>query len=202
VWDAHFGPNEGGVQLENLENDPYLKKIKSFYPIEKIVVLGGYDYSVQIFKKSREKNLTDSATLKLERILTFENFNDEKIIDVDGEKVFRMDETREFSPGITVMEYEIEQNDFLEFDISLDYRSIDSIGKDEVLLIFSVEHDDNNLRYEKKELLPSDTDWIYVQITSKIPAGLPESTSFNVYVWNKDRKRLELRELSVRITSN
>src|SRR5690606_7021653 len=50
VWDAHFGPNEGGVLLEALENDPYLKKIKSFYPVEKIVVLGGYDYSIQVFE--------------------------------------------------------------------------------------------------------------------------------------------------------
>ncbi|MBW6534633.1 MAG: hypothetical protein K0B11_06465 [Mariniphaga sp.] len=201
VWDAHFGPNEGGVQLENLENDPYLGKIKSFYPVEKIVVLGGYDYSVQIFKKSREKNPTDSATLKLERLLTFENFNDDKIIDVDGEKVFRMDETIEFSPGITVMEYEIEQIDFLDFDVSLDYRSNENIGKDEVLLIFSVGHDGNNLRYEKKELLTTGTDWKTVQITSKIPADLPESTSFNVYVWNKDRKNIELKTLELRIQS-
>lgn len=51
VWDAHFGPNEGGVQLSDLENDPDLKKIKSFYPIEKMTVLGGHDYCVQIFQK-------------------------------------------------------------------------------------------------------------------------------------------------------
>src|SRR5690606_18736260 len=39
IWDAHFGPNEGGVQLGKLENDPYLKKVKAFYPLEKITVL-------------------------------------------------------------------------------------------------------------------------------------------------------------------
>lgn len=201
VWDGHFGPNEGGVQLENLENDPYLKKIKSFYPVEKVVVLGGYDYSVQIFKKSREKVSNQDPELTIERILIFEDLNGEKIIDVDGEKIFRMDASKEFSPGITVMEYEIEQKDFLEFDISLDYRSIDNIGKDEVLLIFSIQQGDNNLRYEKKELLSSGTDWTTVQITSKIPAGLPESTTFNVYVWNKDRKNIELKTLEVRIQS-
>lgn len=49
VWDAHFGPNDGGVQSGNLEKDPYLKKIESFYPLEKIPLVGGSDYSVQIF---------------------------------------------------------------------------------------------------------------------------------------------------------
>ena len=201
VWDAHFGPNEGGVQLENLENDPFLKKIKSFYPVEKIVVLGGYDYSIQIFKKSREKASNQSPELIIERILTFEDFDDQSIIDMDGEKIFRLDETREFSPGITVMDYEIEQKDFLEFDISLGYRCAEDLGKDEVLLIFSIEHGDKNLRYEKKELLSTGTDWTTIQFTSTIPAGLPESTAFNVYVWNKDRKKLDLKKLSVYIKS-
>lgn len=54
VWDAHFGPNEGGVSLENVMRDPHLQLIKTFLPAEKFQVLGGYDYGIYIFCKTKD----------------------------------------------------------------------------------------------------------------------------------------------------
>lgn len=51
IWDAHFGPNEGGVQLDILENEKDLHKLKVFKPAVPFKLLGGYDYQVIIFQK-------------------------------------------------------------------------------------------------------------------------------------------------------
>ncbi|QGY43250.1 hypothetical protein GM418_06130 [Maribellus comscasis] len=200
VWDAHFGPNEGGVQLDNLKDDPYLKEIKSYLPLEKITVLGGYDYSIHIFEKNRERISSQNASSAIEKVLTFEH-NENNVTEVDGEKVFVLDERQEYGPGITIMSYEIKQKNTLEFNVRLDYRSEANLGKDEVLLIFSVENGTKNLRYEKKELIAANGNWSNLLLDIKIPADLPDSTAIKIYVWNKDRKKVLLKKLAVNLKS-
>src|SRR5690606_10885256 len=91
VWDAHFGPNEGRVPLKNLESDPYLVKLKSFYPLEKKVVIGGYFYSVQVYKKVKDKAAESKVVDSVEKQLNFENSNDERVLEADGFSVLKFD---------------------------------------------------------------------------------------------------------------
>ena len=51
VWDAHFGPNEGGTALHDLTHDKGLQLIRVFKPQHPFTVLGGYQYAVYIFEK-------------------------------------------------------------------------------------------------------------------------------------------------------
>jgi hypothetical protein len=51
VWDAHFGPNEGGAPLEMLLHAKALKQLKVFRPRYPFKVLGGYDYAIYVFQK-------------------------------------------------------------------------------------------------------------------------------------------------------
>jgi hypothetical protein len=51
VWEAHIGPNEGGLPLERLMKSPHFKLLKSFKPKHEIIVLGGYKYSIDIFER-------------------------------------------------------------------------------------------------------------------------------------------------------
>lgn len=55
AWDAHFGPNEGGLPLENLNTDPNLVRLEAFYPEESFEVMGGYTYHVVLFQKQTGK---------------------------------------------------------------------------------------------------------------------------------------------------
>ena len=57
VWDAHFGPNEAGVPLGRLMDDPFLQLETSILPSEHITVLGGYDYGIYIFRKTERKTI-------------------------------------------------------------------------------------------------------------------------------------------------
>lgn len=69
IWDAHFGPNEGGVSYETMEKDPWFQKIKTFLPEGKIIVLGGYEYAIHIYRKEKQlaqQSVSDAFFRKLE----------------------------------------------------------------------------------------------------------------------------------------
>ena len=51
VWDAHFGPNEGRTELQELQVLPDLEQLALFEPEVPFKVLGGYDYMIAIFRK-------------------------------------------------------------------------------------------------------------------------------------------------------
>ena len=203
IWDAHFGPNEGRVQLENVVNDPFLEPIKSFYPLEKVTVLGGYDYSIQVFEKTKTKTLAaNAATHKVERVLSFENITDPHLFEVDGKKVWRMAENDDYSPNLLVLANEIIQSEVLDFEVSLQFHGIDELKEDEVLLIFSVENEGQVLRYEKLDLICTVSEWKEIQLKTRVPANLPESVNIKMYIWNKNKKRVEFSKLSVSVVSN
>lgn len=202
VWDAHFGPNEGGVQLEALENDPYLKKIKSFYPIEKIVVLGGYDYSIQVFEKTKDKKNVESASETIIKTLDFDQNNNDHIIEFDGAKAWKMDETQEYANAVVVHANELIQKDILNFELSVDYYGLEEIKTDEVLLVLSIENEGKHLRYERIDFITSNEEWKKGIIESRVSATLPASAIISVYVWNKDRKKFLFKNLQLSITSS
>ena len=51
-WDAHYGPNEGGMPLEILLNDENFTLLKKFEPEYPFKVFGEYNYAVYIFKRN------------------------------------------------------------------------------------------------------------------------------------------------------
>jgi hypothetical protein len=201
VWDAHFGPNEGGVMLENLENDPYLKKVKSFYPVEKVTVLGGYDYSVQVYEKSINKGDSVVITDNYEQILTFDNYLNEHVKEVDGYKVWELNSSQEYSPTISFTPDVLKRYEILEIAIALNYKALQPLTGDQAMLVFSVESDVGNLRYEKADLISSENNWSQQQLNIKMPANLPESSKILVYVWNKDKKNIWIEKLKIEVKS-
>ncbi|WP_159519129.1 hypothetical protein [Sunxiuqinia indica] len=201
VWDAHFGPNEGGVQLETLEIDPNLQKIKSFYPLEKVTVLGGYDYSVQLFKKSAMKNDSIVLSDNYQKTLSFEGYKDERVREVDGFKAWELDNSQEYSPTIRLTPNVLQLYETLEVEVTLDYKSFQKLSTEEVLLVFSVDKEGINLRYENVDLVSSGGGWEELKLNVKMSTRIPSSSKMQVYVWNKDRKHLLMRCLKVCLKS-
>jgi len=201
VWDAHFGPNEGGVQLENLEKDPFLKKLKAFYPVEKVTVLGDYDYSVHIYKKAVSKDDSVVISEQYEQVLSFEDYTQDQVHQEGDRKVWELDSSQEFSPSITVTPDLIKRYELLDIKAVVNYKSMEDLGNDKVLFILCVDNKGENLRYEKMELVSSGDTWKKVELEAKMPANIPETSTIKVYVWNKDKKNILLDHLSVNITS-
>lgn len=46
VWDAHFGPNEGGISKEKITENDNIEVVKAFAPKDTFYVLGGYRYEI------------------------------------------------------------------------------------------------------------------------------------------------------------
>lgn len=51
IWDAHFGPNEGGIKLEELKSNKSFQLVKSFIPEEKFTTVNNLPFEIYIFKK-------------------------------------------------------------------------------------------------------------------------------------------------------
>ncbi|KPK87554.1 MAG: hypothetical protein AMS27_02345 [Bacteroides sp. SM23_62_1] len=75
VWDAHFGANEGRVSLKSLVDDPSLKLIKLFKPVNYFWVLGKNYYNIFVFRKDTmtEKNYN------YDQLNTLSFYNDDDI---------------------------------------------------------------------------------------------------------------------------
>ena len=201
VWDAHFGPNEGGVKAETLEHDPYLQKIKSFYPVEKITVLGGYDYAIHIYEKVKLKDRRDVETSdNFLREIDFSNLNSESITTDENTRFWLMDNRQEYSQNIIVYPSEIKKKDIFEIEVTVNYKEFEELEHDEVLLVLSVEAPDQKLRYEAVSL-PSSKNWGEQKINTRIPCSLPDNSKIMAYVWNKDKKKFGIKKLSVQIKS-
>jgi hypothetical protein len=63
VWDAHFGPNEGGVPLDRLRNDTTLRLLEVMVPDERMEVLGGHAFEVFLFERSKARRVMEEDTL-------------------------------------------------------------------------------------------------------------------------------------------
>ena len=200
VWDAHFGPNEGGTQLDNLLNDSHLQRIKTLLPDENFKVLGGYDYGIYIFKKVEQKEVQKKKQL-IERELNLEGIDARRLEIADGKKMLKMDEGMEFSPAIQVPLAEIQAQDDMEVEARLSFTLKGPIAKDAVLLILSIDIDHKSVSYNKKDLLDVSGDQATKELVFplKLKTNFPQGAILNLYVWNKDKKQLLINNLKLTI---
>ena len=200
IWDAHFGPNEGGVLLDNLMNDPQLQLIKSVIPAERFQVLGGYDYEIHIFRKVEQKVVLEQKQ-QLVRELNFSDSGEEHLEVFSGEKMYKLDSNTEFSPVISIPVAEIQARDYLDISAFLNFVPKETIPVDAVLLILSVEVDHQSVSYNKLDLTNMDTELKKQNLTFplKLKADFPEGAIINLYVWNKNKMNLLLGDLKLTI---
>ncbi|HKI90411.1 MAG TPA: hypothetical protein VKA38_15405 [Draconibacterium sp.] len=151
VWDAHFGPNEGRTSLASLQNDPQLQLLKTLLPVQKIQVLGGYDYGVYIFQKVKKRTNQQEATV-LERNLGIATSVAPQIVTRNGVKALELEPSSEYSPSIVINMDELAKKEIVDVALTVEFESDMEIAEKEVLLIISVENGRDNLRYEKLSL--------------------------------------------------
>ncbi len=198
VWDAHFGPNEGGVALSNAMEDPLLQLERTFIPAENFKVLGGYDYGIYIFKKVPDKTITE-PTAVVERELDFTRAGGSPNTWGEGKPLLKMDNTIEFSPSIKVALSEIKAENFIELTASVGYYPEEQLQPDAVLLILTVEQGTRSIAYNKADMVVSSAGdgRQSVEMVLRLAPEYPEGTMLNLYVWNKDRKKLWLENIQL-----
>ncbi len=201
IWDAHFGPNEGGTSYETMEKDPWLQKIKTFLPEEKITVLGGYDYAIHIYRKEKQPAQRPVSN-EFFRRLEMRKPDSEKETETD-EALFIIRRGEEYSPSILVYMHELLQKDLFEFELNIQYKGEHIFEPTDVLMVLSVENGSEVLNYTTFPLMweQNETEWKSAVFGKRIDADLPESVVVKVYIWNRGKKLIYVKELSARITS-
>lgn len=201
VWDSKFAPHEAEVHLEAVLADPFLKKLETFTPIDKNGSVAESDYSVQVFKKSANKNDTVAVTNHYETTLKFDEYLQQQVKNIDARKVWELDSTQEYSPTLTISPAVVKQLNKFEIKIQLKYFASEQLMPSEALLVFSVKDVGKNVWYEKADLVSSGNKWEQLNIHTEIPANLPESSEMLIYVWNKERRHLFIESIGVEINS-
>jgi len=201
IWDAHFGPNEGGVSYATMEKDPWLQKIKTFLPEEKITVLGGYEYAIHIYRKVKQpaqQPLSEEFFRKLE----FGKQDSEKEAGSE-EEFLKVRTNQEYSPTILVYMHELKQKDLFDFELNIQYKGEQVFEPADVLLVLSVEDGKEVLNYTTFPLLweQDENEWKNLAFSKRVAADFPGSAVVKIYVWNRGKKLIWLKELSVRVTS-
>jgi hypothetical protein len=202
IWDAHFAPNEGGVSLEAVENDERLQEIKTFLPLEKITVLGGYDYSIRIFKKVKLEKQSDDSNVFI-RKLEINPEASSQVISLSGENVFEIPKGSEYSPNIVIYREELLIGEGFEGELEIEFKSDETIIEKDVLLVFSVENENKSMKYENVPITwnKNDSDWKTVKLTTRFSSGIPESSLIKMYIWNRNHKHIFIKNMRATITS-
>lgn len=182
VWDAHFGPNEGGVKLQKLKDDPRLKLIKAFFPERKITVLGGHEFGVYIYKVV-EKGM---ASIEEEKELIWMPFKD-KSVQISSEEEF-----------YNVLHENIWVDDaaFLEVVITGKIRFPENYEAENLQLI--VEQKYNGERnYLAEKINGVDTGkWNDIRYFFKLNS---ESSELVVYFWNFAKKEYTIDQFQIKL---
>ena len=202
IWDAHFGPNEGRLSLEAVEKDKNLQKIKSFVPVEKVTVLGGYDYAIHIFKKFETKVVASTENI-FTRSLDIASGESNQIVLLDNENVLEIQQNNEYSSNIVVYVNELKKEKLFEVSLEIEFKGSEIIASEDVLLVISVENGKNNLCHETLPLVwdANDTDWKTVAVKARFASDIPESAIIKMFVRNREHKHLFVKKLSSKVTS-
>jgi len=193
-----LGPTEGGVQLSNVMADPMLQLEKTFLPHENFQVLGGYDYGIYVFRKVSNKKVTEPMEL-VQRRLEFSNHSGESVVEIDGKKLLQMGRPDEYSPAIQVPLSEIKADNYIDFQASVRYLPGEDLGYDAVLLILTAEQGGKTISYNKADLetRASGQDMKELTLEIRVAPEFPPGSVINLYVWNKDRKKLWIESLEI-----
>lgn len=73
LWDGHFGPNEGNIELDSIIRDPNFELIKVFRPKKAFKTLGNYNFEVYVFMKLNSNNAHKKTTSLAYELYDLEN---------------------------------------------------------------------------------------------------------------------------------
>jgi hypothetical protein len=201
VWDAHFGPNESGVQLQKLMDDPKLQLEKSILPQENFKVLGGYDYGIYVFRKTENKVVVEPKEL-IGKEIDFSGADlGLPLTEWLGRKCLSMDNSMEFSPPIVIPAEELKSTQSAEIQAFARFSVVEPLKADAALLILSIEYLGKSLSYNKADLAEATQaeGWLEIQLPLRISFDFPAGSKMNLYIWNKEKKKLRIAKFGITV---
>ncbi len=207
IWDAHYGPNEGRLPLENLMNDNNLVLIKSFFPENPFTVLGGYPYAIYIFQKTTNKELLDNSLLTQSIPLKINiTMSPDSSLNIKDVSYYKIDTNNVFIPF-----YEINCNNLkTDYNIILDVKGDILITNKNIInpiIVASVNKNNHDEYYStfspiNNEYISFENNinkWMSFSHSFLIPSGDYNDAFLKIYFWNKNKDNLFFKDLSVNL---
>jgi len=197
IWDAHFGPNEGRVSLDALQNQKSLELIKIFKPEKPFTVLGGYNYEIYVFIKS--SNQSDKLITNLK--FNFEtDQNGDTTFSHTGNKSRHITSSVVYSNSVVVYLQDI-LDTISDFSITVNgYLYIEEPLAGVLPLVCTLQNDNENRFYRTFELQDQITkvgEWNYFEHDFSITNARSPEEQLKIYIWNKNKQNFYLDDFAI-----
>ena len=203
IWDAHFGPNEGRVSLESLQNQNTLTVLQTIVPEVPFTVLGGNNYEIKLFMK----DMSLSGELLTNFLFEYEtgkrgNSN----IAHAGNKSQHILSDVLFSGGVNIYLQEIFDTT-TNFTVSVKgYIFVEKPLKNELNLVCSLQDNSSDkyhyYRYNIGDQITKVNSWNYFEHNFKIDSISSKNVLVKTYIWNNHKQDFFLDDFEIDFKSN
>lgn len=223
LWEAHYGPNEGGVPLERLQDNPDFSEIKTFKPIQPFKILGEHDYEIHIFERLEDHKIREMQAYLEEvqklgnsadgiRMLEYKDCelaaHEHDTANIGGlpskslSPSFLLNEKHAFLPGIEMPIEEISPTRNTKFIVKIThlFASLKS-DRDPLFLVMSLQNAGKMIFYHTWDIKPQNMQtWEETILTYEIPKWRANSDMVKIYLWNKGGHRVYIDDFVIAIT--
>lgn len=194
VWDAHFGPNEGGVTLDRLLNDTALQLLEVMVPEERMIVLGGQPFEAFFFTHGKDVNVarTRRTVLGANILLPTMRTRADTIACPNAGPGDRCFTATEFPLELADMPLDTAGSLFTEVIVTGSLVR-EGEGNAEINLVLTQETDEGKIGYWSEKLLGG-----AFEMHSKVP---PRATGVRnkLYIWNLGGHPIRINGLRVEL---
>ena len=221
IWDAHFSANEGKMSLEKISSNRNFQLVKKFEPKDRFTVLGGFEYKILVFRKvasvpqegiQGEMKQDSGVTGNLYRAgYNFETATGDANIDgriesgnpKNSSRYYKLGADMEFGPGFVLNASNLKLIPESVFKVSTDFFADQLIEPKQVLIVFSVEKNNNSVHYatfDFGENPGKPGDWNHSEHEFSVPADIGNWSTVKIYVWNIGKRQLLLDNLLLEVS--
>ena len=211
IWDAHYGPNEGKIPLENLTHNSYFTLIKKFVPGNEFTVMGRGKYEVYFFQRQQDSaavNYNKEPETIYTRLFDFESGDIMNAETLTAEKAAsgthscKMNELAEYGAGVNNPFSSITGFEKInKANVQIKISSTEELKG--VFIVFEInDSKGKNLSWEGKEIkinTPQNNTWEPFSTEFNVNhALLAADNTFKMYIWNKSKKNFYADDLEIK----
>lgn len=219
IWDSHFGPSEGQLQLHDLMTSKEFELINIFYPSENFTINGKYYYNYIFLKvpfnsdnnnDSIFSSLKEAADADFSIILTHtDNFEEQPNVSCDttffhtGKKSFMLTEQNPYSPGLYCkLSTFMNSVQTLEITASVFSLCLKKPESNKASLVISIENNGNayfysGLDFEKLDM--KEEEWNNIFDRKKVSTIKSLDDELKAFVWYRGKDTLLIDDLKVKV---
>ncbi len=212
IWDAHFGPNEGRIDLNSLLNNKYFLLRAIFLPDQSFVTMGGRPYEVYVFQRTTDTSHAENVSIlgslrenyytkKQVYLNTFDNTRF-FVGDRMNNSCFQIKSDIEFSPGMDTLLKKCNTDNNLNFEVCVDIFPIKKDLQPSIDLVSSVTSPAKTYAYNSFTIhldkLPQNQ-WSTVQLKFILPEINDDKAIFKAYIWNNNKAEVCIDNLKVSV---